>query len=106
MTKRHAKWVEFMESFPYIVKYKKGKENVVVDALSRKNNLLLTRLEINVLGLDEIKDLYPSDPYFGPIFSKCSIERGFNDFYLHKGFLFKQNKLCILDSSLRKLLLQ
>ena len=75
-----------MESFPYIVKYKKGKENVVADALSRKNTLLLTRLEINVLGLDEIKDLYPSDPYFGPIFAKCSIERGFDDFYLHKGF--------------------
>ena len=68
MTKRHAKWVEFMGSFPYIVKYKKGKENVVADALSRKNTLLLNRLEINVLGLDEIKDLYPSDPYFGPIF--------------------------------------
>ena len=106
LTKRHAKWVKFMESFPYIVKYKKGKENVVVDALSRKNTLLLNRLEINVLGLDEIKNLYPSDPYFGPIFAKCSILRGFDDFYLHKGFLFKQNKLCIPDSSLRKLLLQ
>ena len=95
-----------MESFPYIVKYKKGKENVVADALSRKNTLLLNRLKINVLGLDEIKDLYPSDPYFGPIFAKCSIERGFDDFYLHKGFLFKTNKLCIPNSSLRKLLLQ
>jgi hypothetical protein len=30
---RHAKWVEFVESFPYIVKYKKGKETVVADAL-------------------------------------------------------------------------
>ena len=106
MTKRHAKWVEFMESFPYVVKYKKGKENVVADALSRKNTLLLNRLEINVLGLDEIKDLYPSDPYFGPIFAKCSIVKGFDDFYLHKGFLFKQNKLCSPESSLRKLLLQ
>ena len=106
LTKRHAKWVEFMESFPYIVKYKKGKENVVADALSRKNTLLLTRLEFHVLGLDEIKELYPSDPYFGSIFAKCSIERGFDDFYLHKGFLFKRNKLCIPDSSLRKLLLE
>ena len=104
LTKRHAKWVEFMESFPYIVKYKKGKENVVADALSRKNTLLLTRLEFHVLGLDEIKDLYPIDPFFGPIFAKCSIERGFDDFYLHKGFLFKANKICIPESSLRKLL--
>ena len=51
LSKRHAKWVEFMESFPYIVKYKKGKENVVADALSHKNTNLLTRLKVNVLGL-------------------------------------------------------
>ena len=32
LNRRHAKLVEFIESFPYIVKYKKGKENVVADA--------------------------------------------------------------------------
>ena len=106
LSKRHAKWVEFMESFPYIVKYKKGKENVVADALSRKNTSLLTRLEVNVLGLDDIKSLYASDPFFGPIFAQCSIDKGIDDFYLHKGFLFKQNKLCIPKSSLQLLLLQ
>ena len=105
LNKRHAKWVEFIESFPYVIKYKKGKENVVADALSRKTNLL-TRLEINVVGLDEIKDLYPSDSFFGPIFKKCSPNRGFEYFYLHKGFLFKANKLCIPESSLRLLILK
>jgi hypothetical protein len=25
LNKRHAKWVEFIEIFPYIIKYKKGK---------------------------------------------------------------------------------
>jgi len=35
LNKRHAKWVEFLEQFPYIIKYKKGKSNVVADALSR-----------------------------------------------------------------------
>ena len=35
LNKRHAKWSEFIESFPYVIKYIKGKENVVVDALSR-----------------------------------------------------------------------
>jgi hypothetical protein len=33
LNKRHSKWSEFIESFPYIVKYKKGKDNVVVDAM-------------------------------------------------------------------------
>ncbi|KAK1596216.1 hypothetical protein QYE76_018555 [Lolium multiflorum] len=106
LNKRHAKWVEFIESFPYVIKYKKGKENVVADALSRKITLLLTRLEFHILGLEEIKELYPSDVFFGPIFEKCSIDRGFDDFYLHDGYLFKANKVCIPESSLRKLLLQ
>jgi hypothetical protein len=32
---RHAKWVEFIESFPYVIKHKKEKENVIADALYR-----------------------------------------------------------------------
>jgi hypothetical protein len=32
---RHAKWVEFIESFPYIIKHKKGKDNVIADTMSR-----------------------------------------------------------------------
>jgi len=47
----HAKWVEFIETFPYIVKHKKGKDNVVADALSRKS-VLLNHLEVKVLGLE------------------------------------------------------
>src|ERR1041385_5069406 len=43
--RRLAKWVEFIESFPYIIKYKKGKDNVVADALSRRN-MLLTHLDV------------------------------------------------------------
>ncbi|WMV09510.1 hypothetical protein MTR67_002895 [Solanum verrucosum] len=33
INRRHAKWIEFIESFPYVIKYKKGKENIAVDAL-------------------------------------------------------------------------
>jgi hypothetical protein len=54
----------------------------------------------------KIKDLYASDAFFGPIFATCSSEKGIDDFYLHQGFLFKGNKLCIPMSSLRLLLLQ
>ncbi|OMO50706.1 reverse transcriptase [Corchorus capsularis] len=38
LNKRHAKWSEFIESFPYVVRYKQGKENVVADTLSRSEN--------------------------------------------------------------------
>jgi hypothetical protein len=48
---RHlAKWVESIESFPYIIKHKMVNDNVVVDALSRKN-MLLAQLVIKVPGL-------------------------------------------------------
>lgn len=28
LKRRHAKWLEFIETFPYVIKYKKGKENI------------------------------------------------------------------------------
>jgi len=33
LNKIHVKWVEFIEQFPYVVKHKQGKANVMVDAL-------------------------------------------------------------------------
>ncbi|GKV00634.1 hypothetical protein SLEP1_g13299 [Rubroshorea leprosula] len=36
LNRRHVKWVEFFETFPYVIKYKQGKENIVADALSRR----------------------------------------------------------------------
>jgi len=32
LNKRHAKWVEFLEQFPYVIKQTQGKINVVADA--------------------------------------------------------------------------
>ncbi|XP_052188792.1 uncharacterized protein LOC127799098 [Diospyros lotus] len=60
LNKRHARWLEFIEPFPYVIKYKQGKENVVADALSR-------RVE---------------------------------------GYLFKENKLCVPQCSIRELLVR
>src|SRR5207237_3330526 len=33
LNKRHAKWIEFIEYFPYIIKNKKGKDNVIADVI-------------------------------------------------------------------------
>lgn len=35
MNKRHAKWLEFIEPFLYVVQYKRSKENVVADFFFR-----------------------------------------------------------------------
>ena len=87
LNKRHAKWVEFIETFPYVIKYKKGKENVVADALSRRY-VLLSTLDARLLGFDNIKELYVEDSDFGNVFNACE-KVAFGKFYRHDGFLFR-----------------
>jgi hypothetical protein len=43
--------------FPYVIRYKQGKENVVADALSRRY-ALLSMLDTKLLSFENIKDLY------------------------------------------------
>ncbi|OMO51981.1 reverse transcriptase [Corchorus capsularis] len=104
LNKRHAKWSEFIESFPYVVRYKQGKENVVADALSRRY-VLLSMLDSKFLGFEYIKELYASDVYFSETFKACE-NSGFGKYYKHDGFLFKESRLCVPSCSLRILLLR
>ncbi|KAA3473482.1 Transposon Ty3-I Gag-Pol polyprotein [Gossypium australe] len=102
LNKRHAKWIEYLESFSYDIKYKKGKENVVVDALSRRYTLL-TALDSKLLGSYHMKELYVGDEDFGNIYAAC--ENGsFKKLYRQDGFLFKENKLCVPQGSIQELL--
>jgi hypothetical protein len=63
LNRRHAKWVEFIESFPYIIQHKKGKDNVIADALSRRHTLL-SQLDCRIFGLETIKEQYALDTDF------------------------------------------
>ncbi|KAI9173962.1 hypothetical protein LWI28_009417 [Acer negundo] len=104
LNKRHAKWVKFIETFPYVIKYNKGKENVVVDALSRRY-VLLSTLDARMLGFNYIKELYVEDSDLGNVFNACE-KVAFGKFYRHYGFLFRETKLCVPKSSLRELLVR
>ncbi|KAK1693008.1 hypothetical protein QYE76_009705 [Lolium multiflorum] len=73
--RRLAKWVEFIESFPYIIKHKKGKDNIVVDALSRKN-MLLTQLDVKIPKLEMLCDLYATDHDFAEPYRLCESHVG------------------------------
>ena len=42
LNKRHARLMEFVETFPYVIRYKQGKENIIVDAISRRYVLMST----------------------------------------------------------------
>ncbi|XP_027156178.1 uncharacterized protein LOC113756907, partial [Coffea eugenioides] len=70
LSKRHAKWVSFIDTFSYVIKYKTGKTNVVADALSRRHSLLVC-LDAKLLGFEMVKDLYTNDHDFGAIYAVC-----------------------------------
>ena len=40
LSRRHAKWVKFIETFPYVIKYKQEKEIIVADALSDRKSVV------------------------------------------------------------------
>jgi len=105
LNRRHAKWIEFIETFPYVVKHKRGKDNIVADALSRRC-ALITQLDTKVLGLESIKTLYAVDADFNEPFSRCIDGKGWDKYYVHDGFLFRTNKICIPACSIRQVLLQ
>ncbi|CAA7035540.1 unnamed protein product [Microthlaspi erraticum] len=101
LNKRHARWAEFIETFPYVIKYKKGKDNVVADALSRRYTLLST-LDAKLLGFEQIKELYASDADFSDIYQACS-KFASGRYVRQDGFLFYENRLCVPNCSLRDL---
>ncbi|RVW25127.1 Transposon Ty3-I Gag-Pol polyprotein [Vitis vinifera] len=85
--RRHAKWVEFIETFPYVIKYKQGKENIVAGAL----------------GFEYVKELYANDDAFASVYGECE-KTSFGKFYRLDGYLFRENRLCVPNSSMHELL--
>ena len=90
--------------FPYVIKYKNGKENIVVVALSRKY-ALLTFLQIELFGFEFMKELYTNDSDFGKVWDSYS-KHVFGNYYRHNGFLFQKNKLCVHVCSLHEMLVR
>ena len=101
---RHAKWVEFIESFPYVIKHKKGKENVIADALSRRYTML-SQLDFKNFGLETMKEQYVYDADFKDVLLNCKEGTTWNKVILNDGFVFRPNKLCIQATSVHWLLL-
>jgi hypothetical protein len=81
LNKRHAKWVKFIETLPCIIKHKKGRENVIADALSRRYTML-SQLDHNFFGLESIKELYAMDIDFKNAYENCREGRTWNKYEL------------------------
>ena len=82
---RHAKWVEYLQAFHFVIHHKSGHLTKGADALSRRY-----LLDSRVLGFELIKELYPKDEDFKETFEVCS-RHPHGPFHIEEGFLFKGN---------------
>ena len=89
---RQARWLEFLQEFHFVVKYKSGKTNIAADALSRnpiESNALHT-MTIENKWVQELPDLYSQCPEFSSIYERVK----------EKGILVQKNQVYSLDKSL------
>ncbi|KAA0032636.1 Transposon Ty3-I Gag-Pol polyprotein [Cucumis melo var. makuwa] len=106
LNKKHAKWVEFIETFPYVIHYKKGKDNMVADALSRRY-ALFSSLSAKVLGFKHMIELYKVEKSeFYDVYAQCLEGKNVQDYIVFDGMLFRKGKLCIPKCSIRELLVK
>ncbi|RDX88097.1 Retrovirus-related Pol polyprotein from transposon 17.6, partial [Mucuna pruriens] len=68
LNKRRAKWMEFLEQFPYVIKHKQGMSNIV--------------------GFESLEDLYANDDDFRKAYDSYVVLAN-GGFFQHEGFLFK-----------------
>ena len=66
----HLKWVEFLPTYTFVLKHKNGKSKIVVDSLSTRQ-ILLTKMQIIVVGFEELNNLYLDDLDFGEACKAC-----------------------------------
>nr|KYP34762.1 Transposon Ty3-I Gag-Pol polyprotein [Cajanus cajan] len=72
---------------------------------NHERHTLLSTLGTQILGFDDVKELYELDLDFQATYAKC-LQKHFDGFYLLEGYLFRMGKLCISQGSIRKLLIK
>ena len=58
-----SNWVDFLQSYTFILKHRSGNSNRIVDTFN-KRKILLTKMQIEVGGFKELTNLYLDDPNF------------------------------------------
>ena len=91
---RHARWVEFIDTFSYVICYKQGKENIVADAHSRRY-VLISTLNAKLLGFEHIKELYADDHDFSVEYQACE-KTTVGKYFRHDDYFFGRiNYVCL-----------
>jgi hypothetical protein len=106
LNQKHAKWVEYMQNFTFVINHISGTANKVADALRRKC-LLLQEFRVKTLGFENLRDMYAGDADFGEAYEAAENpvlrdRSPWIDYLVQDRLLFKGNQLCIPDFSMRE----
>jgi hypothetical protein len=93
LNQRHAKWVEFMHNFTFVIKHINGSANKVAYALSRRC-LILQEFQVETLGFEHLKEMYQEDPDFKEAYEACENpffrdRHQWMEYMIQEGLLFK-----------------
>jgi hypothetical protein len=110
LNQKHAKWVEYMKNFTFVIKHISGTSNKVVNALSKKC-LLMQEFRVKTLGFDNLKEMYGDDLDFREAYEASENpflrdRSQWIEYMIQDGLLFRENQLCILKCSMRENLLK
>lgn len=102
---RHAKWVEFLQEYKFVLKHRVVVENKTADGLSCKISILHS-MKTEVTGFDRSKEEYETYPNFGEVYTslKRDSSRSVTYYTLQDGYISKGVRLCIFCTSMRDFL--
>lgn len=88
LTRRQARWMEFLQDYNIDIKYQPGKTNVVADALSRRADLAtISFVTLDADLVSDIKQAYDTD-LEAQAFIKQALDHTSNDFTIDNGLLY------------------
>ncbi|KAF5470266.1 hypothetical protein F2P56_010790, partial [Juglans regia] len=104
-TPMQQKWVSKLLGYDIKVEHKKGTENRVDDALSRRDEGIKQDLEVSISALsiptaewwEEIKEGYPKDPFTQNLLSLDQKKQLPVNFTAREGLLYYKQRLCVAN---------
>jgi hypothetical protein len=106
LSRRQARWMEYMSRFDFIIEYRPGKENIVADALSRRPDHRISA----------ISQVHPSKTLLRAIMAAYNEDPQFQDLHMSaktafqikpSGLIYRDQRICIPnDDSIKQQLLR